>query len=51
MATDQLFQLLSKFETWKEGDTLDEQRLIQHELLLAHLARLYSSINWNEHNF
>jgi len=51
MATDQLFQLLSKFETWKEGDTLDEQRLIQHELLLAHLACLYSSVNWNEHNF
>ncbi|MDM8563997.1 hypothetical protein QUF54_11660 [Candidatus Marithioploca araucensis] len=51
MATDQLFQLLSEFETWKDGDALDEQRLIQHELLLAHLARLYSSINWNEHNF
>ncbi len=51
MATDQLFQLLSEFETWKDGDALNEQRLIQHELLLAHLARLYSSVNWNEHNF
>jgi len=51
MATDKLFQLLSEFETWKDGDALDEQRLIQHELLLAHLARLYGSVNWNEHNF
>jgi hypothetical protein len=53
MATheNQLFQLLTDFETWQDGDTLDEQRLVQHELVLVHLTRLYSNINWSEQNF
>jgi len=48
---DKIFQLITDFQTWKDGDALNEQRLVQHELVLAHLARLYGSLNWNAQNF
>jgi len=41
---DQFFQLLSDFQTWKDGVALNEQRMVQHELVLAHLAHLYGSV-------
>jgi hypothetical protein len=47
----QFFQVLNQFEMWKDGDALTEQRLVQHELVLALLTRLYSNINWSEQNF
>ena len=48
---DQLFQALNQFEMWKDGDALTGQRLVQHELVLAHLARLYGSLYWNSQVF
>ena len=48
---DQLFQLLSDFETWQDGDALNERRLVQHDLVLAHLARLYGGLSWNAQHF
>jgi len=48
---EQFFQLLTDFKTWKDGEVLDERRMMQHELVLAHLARLYGSINWNTQVF
>jgi formylglycine-generating enzyme required for sulfatase activity len=53
MTTDEtsLFKLLSEFKMWKNDDALDEQRLVQHELVLAHLARLYGSLYWNSQVF
>jgi len=48
---DQLFQLLSDFKTWQDGDALSEQRLVQHDLVLAHLARLYGGLSWNAQHF
>ncbi|MDM8557393.1 SUMF1/EgtB/PvdO family nonheme iron enzyme [Candidatus Parabeggiatoa sp. HSG14] len=46
-----LFKLLSEFKMWTNDDALDEQRLVQHELVLAHLARLYGSLYWNSQVF
>ncbi|MEK8022120.1 MAG: formylglycine-generating enzyme family protein, partial [Candidatus Parabeggiatoa sp.] len=48
---DQLFQLLSDFETWQDGDALNERRLVQHDLVLAHLALLYGGLSWNAQHF
>jgi hypothetical protein len=48
---DQLFQLLSQFKSWQDGDSLSELRLVQHDLVLAHLARLYGNISWNAQVF
>ncbi|MEK8022149.1 MAG: formylglycine-generating enzyme family protein [Candidatus Parabeggiatoa sp.] len=48
---DQLFQLLSEFETWQDGHALNEQRLVQHDLVLAHLARLYGSLSSHSQHF
>ncbi|RKZ92315.1 MAG: hypothetical protein DRR19_04630 [Candidatus Parabeggiatoa sp. nov. 1] len=47
----QLFQLLTEFETWQDGHPLSERRLVQHDLVLAHLARLYGGLSWNNQVF
>jgi hypothetical protein len=47
----QLFRLLTEFETWQDGQALSEVRLVLHDLVLAHLARLYGSLAWNAQHF
>jgi formylglycine-generating enzyme required for sulfatase activity len=47
----QLFRLLTEFKTWQNGQALSEVRLVQHELVQAHLARLYSNLTWNAQQF
>ncbi|RKZ91894.1 MAG: hypothetical protein DRR19_05885 [Candidatus Parabeggiatoa sp. nov. 1] len=47
----QLFQLLTEFETWQDGHPLSERRLVQHDLVLAHLARLYGGLSWDAQHF
>jgi formylglycine-generating enzyme required for sulfatase activity/DNA anti-recombination protein RmuC len=47
----QLFQLLTEFQAWQNGQALSEVRLVQHELVLAHLARLYGGLAWNAQHF
>jgi len=46
-----LFKLLSEFENWQNRHALNEYRLVQHDLVLAHLARLYGGIQWNQQVF
>jgi formylglycine-generating enzyme required for sulfatase activity len=47
----QLSKLLTDFEAWQNGQALSEVRLVQHELVLAHLARLYGGLAWNAQHF
>ncbi|OQY55623.1 MAG: hypothetical protein DRR08_11165 [Candidatus Parabeggiatoa sp. nov. 2] len=47
----QLFRLLTEFETWQDGQALSEVRLVLHDLVLAHLARLYGGLAWNAQHF
>jgi hypothetical protein len=47
----QLFKLFTDFETWQNGHPLNERRLAQHDLVLAHLARLYGSLSFHAQNF
>jgi environmental stress-induced protein Ves len=42
-----LFHLLTQFINWANGITLDEKNRVQHELILAQLARFYGNIVWN----
>ena len=51
MMKQQIFQLLTEFETWQNGHPLSERRLAQHDLVLAHLARLYGGLSWNNQVF
>ncbi len=46
-----LFHLLTPFQNWANGATLDDKNMVQHELILAHLARLYGNIVWNAQVF
>jgi formylglycine-generating enzyme required for sulfatase activity/cell division septal protein FtsQ len=47
----QLFQLFTEFESWQDDHGLTEPRLVQHDLIHVHLARLYGSLSSNAQNF